>query len=69
VGETNLLNMIAAWIAAARYERGVIAEELERTPRWRVRRRSVLEAKIEHKRLQERRVCERFLGGSRPRHP
>ena len=61
MGDTNLLNMIAAWIAATRYERGVMAAELERTPRWRVRRRWSLQAMMEKKRLQERRVCDRFL--------
>ena len=65
--ENDLLDMIDAWIAAARHERHVFAAELERTPRWRLRRRSALRARIERKQRQELRVCDRFLAG-RARH-
>ena len=61
--DNDLLEMINAWIASARYEHRVFAAELARTPRWRVRRRSTLRAKMERKRVQERRVSDRFLTG------
>ena len=60
------LDSLAAWVRAMCHERGTFEYELERTPRWRFRRRSSLRTRIERRELQESRILERFFNGSLP---
>ena len=57
------LDLLAAWVRASRHERESCMYELERTPRWRIRQRSLLRARICRRESQEGRVLERFFGG------
>ena len=51
--ERSVLDILAHAVAEARVNREVVEEELRSTPRWRFRRRTALERRLERRKLRE----------------
>ena len=64
--ERSVLDMLAHAVEQARVNREVVEEELRSTPRWRFRRRTALERRLERRRLREDELVRAVASPDRP---
>jgi hypothetical protein len=65
VPNSGVLDLLAKQLVAEREYAGALEQELERTPKWRFRRRAALGTMVERVHSEERTLVT-LLGGHRP---